>query len=148
MGDSLDLAGVGNGLFAFNAVFSLLQNTVAIYSEEIDPGYYQTSSSIVITSLLPSADQVLAIRFYDSEAGSGLYNTVSADTWLWKVPSSTPTVVTIDLADSLMEWQDPSNPFRTTIAVPEPTVLSMFGIIVGAGTILRLARGTKRSSTS
>src|SRR5436190_18542665 len=68
----------------------------------------------------------MAIRFYDKADGSaGHYNTVSSDTWRWKTPAPSGTVVAIDLANSTLAFEDPANPFKTSITVtaarPSPT---------------------------
>src|ERR1700736_2279057 len=88
IGDSADLSGAGNGIFQFNTFFATGTSNVDVYVNGFDSGYYQTHSSATITITTPPNKQVLAIRFFDSNAGTGMYNTVSSDTWKWVSPDN------------------------------------------------------------
>lgn len=127
IGDSADLLGSGNGRVSFTTFYEDLKNLASIYVIG-DPGHYDTTSSVTITSSQPPNGKVLAIRFFDTHDGlSGNYNSVSADTWLWKTPSDFGESISIDLAVSALEWEDSVNPFRTAIAVPESSVCFLAG---------------------
>jgi hypothetical protein len=149
IGDSADLTGAGAGIFQFNTFFATGTSNVDVYANGLDSGYYQTHSSISIAGTPtpnPANLQVLAIRFYDTNAGTtGFFNTVSSDatTWQWHTPDNV-TVINIDLTGSLatLEWQDAANPFKTTLptAIPEPSTLACL-LLGGAGT---LALGARR----
>lgn len=145
IGDSNNLTGLGNGVFGFNTFFTLGSSAVNVYDPGIDQGWYVTTSSVPISSVTPPNGQVLAIRFYDTHSGtSGNYNTVSADTWLWQTPTNAGPSVTIDLANSTLEWQDPNNAFRTSIAataVPEPGTVAL---LTAAALFLRTAKRVRR----
>lgn len=122
IGDSANLSGEGAGRIGFQAFFSSDTNVVNIYDMGLDAGAYATTSFDIITASTPLANQVLAIRFFDTTNGaSGFFNTVSADTWLWQSPTPLGATVVIDFANSALEWQDTANPFRTLIPIPEPS---------------------------
>lgn len=88
---------------------------------------------------LPAGTTIpLAIRFYDATTvdGSSFYNTVSHDSWLWKVPgpsSPTPPTINMSLDQPGLEWEGGGgSALRTTIAaaVPEPSrmLLALVGV--------------------
>jgi hypothetical protein len=129
IGDSADLTGAGAGIFQFNTFFSTGTDNVDVYTI-LDSGMYVTKSSVSISMSVPPNNQVLAIRFYDTNDGaSGFFNTVSKDTWLWKTPDNV-TVLNLDLGGT-PEWEDPNHPFVTflpVIAVPEPSSFALLGV--------------------
>lgn len=120
----------GSGIFAFDLRF---EDTVA-----------GTFNDLPASTAIP-----LAIRFYNgtSLAGSTHFNTVSNDSWLWKVPAvpaPLPPTINMALSDAGLEWQSiavagqaPSTAFRTSIVVvPEPNM----ALLAGSGLIPLLAR--------
>lgn len=138
VGDSAGLGGSGAGVISFSSFYALNTTDVQIYSAGDDPGAYTSQSSISITTMAPPNNQVLAIRFFDTNNGqSGFFNTVSSDsaTWQWKTPSTEGggPVVFIDFANTTLEFEDFANPFRTTILVPEPSTYALLMVgLVGA----------------
>jgi len=64
------------------------------------------------------------------------YNTVVRDvsTWVFNDPgivtNQPPTPSISSTNDPLMFWEDSANPFRTSIAVPEPS--SILSVLIGA----------------
>lgn len=151
VGDSAFLDGSGNGIISFSAIFLLGTNDVRIYNEGDDPGAYVTQSSFSISLTQPPNDQVLAIRFYDTDDGlSGFFNTVSSDsnTWFWRTPTTDGggATVLIDFETTTLEFQDELNRFRTSVAVPEASTcvlmcLGMAGLFMAQR---RLRRGDVR----
>ena len=84
----------------------------------------------------------LSLRFYNATliSNTTLYNTVSNDSWLWKTPATPfPNTVFMYLSDAGLEWQDASNPFKTTI--PEPAS----ALLLAAGAAGLLGRRRRRS---
>src|SRR5437762_6769656 len=120
IGDSFNLTGAGDGVIQFNTFFRSGTATAEVY-DATDPGHYQTQSLAGVTATTPPDNQIMAIRFYDTADGSsGHYNTVSSDTWRWKTPVPSGTVVAIDLANSTLAFEDAANPFKTSITVTAP----------------------------
>lgn len=142
IGDSATLTGSGNGIIDFNSIYGgLLLNTPSsrVYTT-IDVGTYVTNSSVTITTSTPPANQIMSIRFYDTAAGtSGRYNAISADDWLWQVPTTTGGggICNFLIADAFddgvggalgdLEFQDAGNAFRTSILIPEPSTYALIG---------------------
>ena len=136
-GDSADLSGEGVGRIGFQAFFTSGSSTVNIFDSALDAGAYTTIAAGAISGTVPPPDQVLAIRFFDTTNGAtGFFNTVSADTWLWKAPTAVGSTVTINLGSSVLEWQDSAHPFQTLIIVPEPSpsllLIAAFGSLMSA----------------
>lgn len=133
IGDSAGLTGEGAGRIGFQTFFTDGSSSVDVFDSLLDAGAYTTIAAVSISGMIPASNQVLAIRFFDTTNGAtGFFNTVSADTWLWQSPTPLGATLTIDFANSTLEWQDPTNPFRTTIPVPEPSVASavIFGVLL------------------
>lgn len=125
IGDSPDLTGLGDGRIGFTTTFHFGSNQHEVYDPVFDLGSYITQSQSPISLTNPPAGQVLAIRFYDSNAG-GAYNTVSADNWQWVTPTDAGSTLLINVATSTLEWQDPANAFRTSILpIPEPSTSAL-----------------------
>lgn len=140
IGDSSNLLGSGNGQISFTTFYEDLKNVASIYINE-DLGHYDTTSSLTITGSTPPNGKVLAIRFFDTHDGlTGSYNSVSADTWLWKSPSDLGESLLINFAASTLEWEDASNPFRTALPVPEPSA----ALLLGGGILLASALRMRR----
>lgn len=140
IGDSSNLSGAGAGRVQFTTFFSLGSNVVNVFDGS-DPGYYTTGSFAAITATTPADGQILAIRFFDTTNGaSGFFNTVSADSWAWQSPTPLGETVIIDFSLSTLEWQDSANPFRTLIAIPEPST----GSLILLGTLLGLTTRRRR----
>jgi hypothetical protein len=80
--------------------------------------------------LPPSTSIPLVIRFYNGTtiAGSTFFNTVSDALWVWAAPAIPPSAVNLSFDDPGLIWQDARNPFKTTIAVPEPSALALLGL--------------------
>lgn len=133
VGDSFDNSGLGNGFIGFNTFFSAGSSSVDVYDSGFDSGYYATTSSVVISSLLPAAGQVLAIRFFDTNSGGAgsHYNTVSSDSWLWVSPTTAGETVNLTFTGT-MEFQDAANPYKTTL-VPEPSSVAMIVSSIACG---------------
>jgi hypothetical protein len=149
IGDSADLSGAGNGIFQFNTFFATGTSNVDVYVNGFDSGYYQTHSSISITSSLPPNQQILAIRFFDSNSGTGMYNTVSSDTWKWSSPDNV-SIINIDLAASsaTLEWESVAafgltgTEFKTVLPIPEPSTYAL--MFIGALGMMVLRRRLRR----
>ncbi len=155
IGDSPDLSGLGAGRIGFSTTFTFGTNQVKVYDAgNFDTGAYATQSSISITSNggvgSPPTGQVLAIRFFDTTAGtSGHYNTVSNDNWVWASPTEAgggAILSPINLGQNgiTLEWEDPANTFRTSlfvVAIPEPSTYA--SAMVGFG-LLGLAAMRRR----
>jgi hypothetical protein len=145
IGDSFDLSGAGAGVLAFTTVFHFGTSTPIVFEAQ-GAGEYTTQSAVSISSTTPPTGQILSIRFYDTTAGtSGHYNAVSADNWAWQTPTDFGQVVLINMATSTLEWQDPTNPFKTSLSVipvPEPSTYALFGL--GAVGMMALRRRVKR----
>jgi hypothetical protein len=96
------------------------------------------------SSSFPSTGAPLAVRFFDSAStGAGFFNTVSNAAWTWAgFGSPPPGSVNIALGDDNLAWQDNANPFKTTIAVPEPAawLLALIGCSLVALTRPLLSR--------
>lgn len=111
--------GAGDGSFAFTFVF--------------DPAASGRNTS------LPSAGQVLSVRFYDASSPNSAtyFNAVSNDAWLWLAPADPSSNVTISLNDSGLEWQGGvSSAFKTTVAlapIPEPSTAVAFAGLAAVG---------------
>ena len=142
IGDNPALVGSGDGVITFNTFFRSGTSSVDVYDPDFDPGYYVTQSSIMITNTTPANGQVLAIRFFGSTDDSGNYNTVSADNWLWQTPDTAGGgLVSINLATNfngsggapMLEFEDPMNPFLTTIPEPSTVTLMVLGTVAFAG---------------
>jgi hypothetical protein len=100
-----------------------------------DSGHYQTRSAVGASATTPPVNQILAIRFYDTADGrSGHYNTVSSDTWRWKVPAVFGSVLQVDLSNSMLAFQDPSSALMTTIPVEAPSKLANISSRLSVGT--------------
>jgi PEP-CTERM motif len=155
IGDSADLTGAGAGIFQFNTFFNTGTNNVDVYVNGLDSGAYTTQSAVTITKSgvtpdfagsTPPQNQVLAIRFYNTNDNSGgtNYNTVTDTGWQWKVPDNV-TSLNLTLADAGLQWEDPQNTFRVsptlvTTAIPEPSTYAsaLLGFaLFGVGAIRR-----------
>ena len=101
--------------------------------------------------LLPTAGQVMSIRFYDTTNTSGFFNAVSNNTWLWQSPGNSPNQPVISLAfdDVGLVAQSgavvaaPGTTINTTIAqAPEPTsaTLLLVGLVSLASRRRRVAK--------
>ena len=141
IGDNPALIGSGDGVITFNTFFRPGTNAVDVYDPDFDAGYYVTQSSIMISNTTPANGQVLAIRFFGSTDDTGTYNTVSADNWLWQQPDTAGGgLVNINLATNfngsggapMLEFEDPLNPFLTTI--PEPSTVTLM-VLAAAGLV-------------
>lgn len=124
VGDSPRQSAAEGGAVGFNTFFIAGSADVEVYDPAVgDVGHYQTRSSVAITSTTPPDQQLLAIRFYDTADGvSGHYNAVSATTWRWIAPTAAGPIVTIDLANSAVEFEAGADPYRTSVSVePAPT---------------------------
>jgi hypothetical protein len=134
IGDSFNLLGSGNGALQFNTFFLTGTATIEVYDLN-DSGHYQTQSSVGIWPTTPPNSQILGIRFYDTPDGQfGYYNTVSSDTWRWKTPTASGSVVQIDLSSSTLAFQDPNNPLLTAIPVGTPAQLVNISSRLSVGT--------------
>lgn len=143
IGDSAGLTGEGAGRIGFQAFFTSGSSTVDVFDSLLDAGAYTTVAAVSISGTIPAPNQVLAIRFFDTTNGAtGFFNTVSADTWLWQTPTPLGATLTIDFANSTLEWQDPANAFRTTLPVPEPSIAS--AVIFGVLLVSLRRRGSER----
>ena len=141
IGDNPSLTGSGDGVITFNTFFRPGTAAVDVYDPDFDVGYYVTQAQNQITNSSPANGQVLAIRFFGSTDENGNYNTVSADNWLWQEPD-TPGggVVNINLATNfngsggapMLEFEDPANPFLTSIPEPSTYALLTLGAIAMA----------------
>jgi hypothetical protein len=123
VGDSHNLTGAGAGRIQFNTYFTSGSAQVNVYAPG-DTGAYASAAAQAISGTTPPNNQILAIRFYDTSDGAdGSYNTVSSDSWRWSSPTEAGAVVTIDVANSTLAFQDSANAFRTTLLVnpPPPT---------------------------
>lgn len=129
IGDSPDLTGLGAGRIGFNTVFFFGSNLAEVFDPAFDIGAYQTQSSVSITTTssggTPPPGQVLAIRFFNTNGTGGQYNTVSADSWLWAAPTAQTSSVLLNVGTASLRWEDPANPFLTTI--PEPSTYALLG---------------------
>jgi PEP-CTERM motif-containing protein len=146
-------SGSGAGVIDFTTFFVSGDNQPFVYDPSFS-GAYQTLSQISITNSAPPNGIILSIRFYDTTNGaSGNFNAVSSDAWTWQSPN-TPGggQVNISIASLFvdgpggsladLEWQDATNPFKTTIsAIPEPSTVAL--IVAGAVGFLALRRRTK-----
>ena len=127
-------AGAGDGTFALSLVFVV--------------GDPNTGFSF------PAAGTPLSLRFYNgtSIATSTFYNTVSNNIWDWKAPqpSNIPNTVAISLDQTagllwesiVVNGQSGASAFHTTIAVPEPSTVSLicFGLAAAPFAYLRRRR--------
>lgn len=143
IGDSADLSGAGAGIFQFNTFFATGTNSVDVYVNGFDNGFYTTLAGITVTSSAPPAGVFLAIRFYNTHDGtSGLFNAVADPTdtdWAWKTPDNV-SVLNLALTDSGLVWQNAATPFSTTLpvaAIPEPSSLALIGCGVALLPLLR-----------
>jgi hypothetical protein len=149
IGDSPDLNGLGNGLIGFSTTFTVGSNMVDVFNPIIDPdGYYQTQSSITITNMSPAVGQILAIRFFNMNDEGGAYNTVSADAWTWQAPSLAGTNMLLNIpsqsTQGLLRWEDPNNPFMTSI--PEPSTYALMAAGLGAVMVIRRRRNKRNAA--
>lgn len=122
IGDLNVVTGGTNGVFGFSLTFTL--------------GSGNSDQN------LPAGNPPLAIRFFNGTSinASTFYNTVSMSTgtsssWLWKtpIPNPTPNTVSISLNAANLHWESvdrfltPGSEFRTTIPIPEASVMSLVG---------------------
>ena len=107
--------------------------------------------SVMSGSDFPPVGTPLSIRFYNgtSIAGSTFYNVVSNDNWDWKAPDTPPSTVPMSLDDSGLQWysivvegQDPSSAFHTTVAIPEPSTYALVAVGLAGLLVLRRRRQT------
>ena len=94
---------------------------------------FDDSGSPDTTASLPAGGTQLAVRFYDSttRASSSFYNTATNANWTLKTkdsPTPSPTLVDFDSSNFAPAWEDSSNPFRTTLVVPEPSSVALLGL--------------------
>ena len=107
-------------------------------------GFYTVGVSFDTTvhSDVPLASARIAVRFYDgtTSANSTLYNTISMNLSDWEsvVPTDTgppPANATMDFHGpgfgGTFVWEDPSNPFKTSLLIPEPSsaLLGLLGVV-------------------
>lgn len=121
IGDAVNDGGAGAGQFALSLKF--------------DAGVSNTFNSLPGATTIP-----LAIRIYNGTtiASSTHFNVVSRDAWLWQTPAEPapfPPTIAISLDQPGLEWesiavngQAPSTAFTTSIAVPEPSSVFLFGL--------------------
>lgn len=84
---------------------------------------------------LPTGGTQLALRFFNSSALTGVdaathYNTATDASWAFKALSNavvTPTGLDMDGATELV-WEDNSNPFVTSLVIPEPSSALLLGL--------------------
>ncbi len=150
IGDSADLSGAGAGIFQFNTFFNTGSNNVDVYISGLDDGAYTTHSLNTITSALPANNQVLSIRFYNTNTGGvgSNYNTVSDDAWVWHTPDNT-SITNINLTNAGLEWEDPTHtfavsPLLTVTAVPEPSTYASALLGLGGLGLATLRRRLKK----
>jgi hypothetical protein len=151
IGDSPDLSGAGDGRIGFSTVFRNTSNLVQVFDPTLgDTGAYITQSSITITTAVPPSGQVLAIRFYNNNTGTGSYNTVSSDNWTWISPTDAGSNVLLNLVSAntngTLEFESfpafgAAGNFRTVIAIPEPSTYAL--LLVGLAGVLFVRRRAK-----
>jgi hypothetical protein len=114
-----DKGGKGAGLFSGEGGFG-----------ETSPGPFD----------FPAVGMPLSIRFYDATTigGAGHFNAVSSAAWLWEGPGDPENLISMNLSNAILLWQDgPDSAFRTTIPVPEPGVAVLLGAALGAAAFRR-----------
>ena len=84
-----------------------------------------------IHNSLPAGGAQLAIRFYNSTLPNTAthFNTVTNTTWTlnaFSTPPSPSQGLNMDAAG--LTWEDNSNPFATSIVIPEPSTFALFGL--------------------
>ena len=107
-------------------------------------GFYTVGVSFDTTahSDVPAASSRIAVRFYDGTtiANSTFYNTVSINHSDWEsvVPTAQgppPANATMDFhgpgSGGTFVWEDDSNPFKTSVLIPEPSsaLLGLLGVV-------------------
>jgi PEP-CTERM motif len=148
IGDSGSGSGSGDGVGDFISLFNLNTTNVVVYPGS--PASYTTQASQTITTSVPTNNQILSIRFYDTTTGtSGNYNAVSDNNWKWQTPTTNGggAVVNLFIADEFglgnLIFQDNLNPFKTTIsAIPEPSTYAL--MCMGALGMMVLRRRVKK----
>jgi hypothetical protein len=93
----------------------------------------------------PSIGTLISLRFYDATtvAGSAHFNAVSSTNWIWTGATDPEGVISVDMTNSTLLWQDGlGSAFRTTIPVPEPGGTVLLAVAMAASTFSR-----KRSSS-
>ena len=145
--------GSGNGIADFVTLFNLNTSNPIVYPG--DTGTYATQSQVAVTATTPANGQILSIRFYDNPAGSGNFNAISANDWIWSSPTTTGggAIVNLLIADAFADGPGgsladlvfqfgPSSAFRTVTPVPEPSTYAL--LAVGAAGMVALRRRIKR----
>lgn len=143
--------GSGAGVIDFTTFFVSGDNQPFVYDPQFS-GSYQTLSSVPISNTTPPNGIILSIRFYDTTNGTGNYNAVSADSWVWQSPN-TPGGGNVNISIATLfndgpggafadlEWFDPNNPFKTTVPIPEPSTYAL--LTLGAIGMMALRRRVK-----
>jgi|SRR5690606_35495808 len=120
IGDTFD-NGAADGTFADTFIFNLTDNTSNVS--------------------LPSAGQIMAVRFYDAATVTAAmhYGAVSNESWIWQAPNTPPAAMAFSLADLGVQWFNGSIAFTGT-AIPEPAT---WAVMLG-GTALFMVVGRRR----
>lgn len=108
-------------------------------------GFTQGSGTTGVS--LPSAGQIMGIRFYNGTtvASSTYYGAFSStnSAWLWVAPSSS-SAMAISADDPGVTWLNNKVAYTgTAIAVPEPGAVMLF--VVGMGSCLLLVRYRRKT---
>lgn len=118
------------------------RSTIGDSSGHSDGRFYLSYQFKDSYSFVPSAGTPLAIRFYDSTslATANYFNCVSNTNgdWNWAGGLPEPTLnLTFSLTSPTQVWQGgAASAFRTTIAVPEPSV----ALLAASGALLAFRR--------
>ncbi len=146
IGDDRNGSGLADGRFDFTTTWHIGTNNVDVFDSAFDNNPYTTKSQFTITSALPSAGQILSIRFYDTTTvtPTSHYNAVSNTNWTWSAPTDGGTNLNaISLTQANLVWQSvlvfnmTGTEFRTVLAIPEPATIALLSVGLAAIPFLR-----------
>lgn len=144
VGDSSSGYGFNDGMFVFTTNFLKNRDYVVVYPTE--PKEFEESPGFTISSTTPPPGTPICIRFYDKPTlGGAKYNTVTGLQWLWpsfpsgsSIPSNHYFKISNSSSSSWKTgaiFEDPSNPFKTSLSPTYMIGVAHSQYSSGSGTI-------------
>ena len=143
VGDSSSGYGFNDGMFIFTTNFLKNRDYVVVFPTE--PKEFEDNPGFTITATTPPPGTPVCIRFYDKPTlGGANYNTVTGAEWLWpSFPSgsSIPSNHYFKISNIASSWktgaifEDPANPFKTSLSPTYTIGVSNYANSTGSGTI-------------